>query len=137
MRRMKRRLWRLSDGGVTVLGDFLADALAPMGAVRVRAMFGGFGVSLDGFSVGIIAEDILYLKADPLDVSRFEAEDLGAFIYEKGGRPVAMSYRQAPAAAMRDAEVLRDWMAGALAAAKKAKRQEPRRGPRTGLTRGW
>ncbi len=122
---------------MSTVGTFVADALAPLGTVRVRAMFGAEGVSLDGFSIGLIADDTLYLKVDPTDVTRFEAEGLGPFVYEQNGRPVVMSYRQAPAAAHADADVLREWAGPALIAAQKAKRSSPRRGPRTGLTRPW
>ncbi|WP_439534262.1 TfoX/Sxy family protein [Polymorphobacter sp.] len=119
------------------VGAFVSEALAPMGMVRVKAMFGGEGVSIDGFSVGLIAGDILYLKVDPGDVARYEAAGLGPFVYEKDGKPVVMSYRQAPAAAHVDAEVLREWAGPALAAAQKAIRSAPRRAPRGALTRPW
>jgi len=122
---------------VSAIGAFVAEALAPLGMVRVRAMFGGHGVSLDGFSIGLIAGEQLYLKVDPADVKRFEAEGLGPFIYEKNGKPVAMSYRLAPAAAHEDADLLRQWAAPALVAAQKAMRAAPRRGPRGALTRPW
>jgi len=119
------------------LSAFVEQALSPLGMVRVRAMFGVFGVSLDGFPIGLIVGDVLYLKAEPGDAGRFEAEGLGPFVYEKDGQPVAMSYWQAPAAAHLDAGVLRQWAATALLAAQKARRTAPRRGPRTGLTRAW
>jgi len=122
---------------VSLLADWVKAALAPLGVVRVRAMFGGESVSLDGYPVALIAGEQLYLKAEAGDVSRFETEGLGPFVYERDGRPVAMSYWQAPAAAHEDGDVLRAWAGPALLAAQKARRMEPRRGPRTGLTRAW
>jgi DNA transformation protein len=107
------------------LWDYLHDHLAPLGLVRIRRMFGGAGVSIDGFSVGLIADDLLYLKVDKISISRFEDENLPPFLYDKGGRMVAMSYHRAPDAAYDDPEVLRQWAELALAAAVRAK--TPRR----------
>lgn len=119
------------------LTDWLNEALSPLGAVRVRAMFGGHGVSLDGLPFGLIADDVLYLKCDAESEGRFVAEGLAPFVYDKGGTPVAMSYRRAPDAAMDDGEVLREWAVLALAAARRARKPAARRGPRSGLTRAW
>lgn len=119
------------------LGDWVREALAPLGVVRVRAMFGGESVSLDGLPVALIAGDKLYLKVEPGETGRFEAEGLEPFMYERDGRLVAMSYWQAPAAALVDPHVLRDWAGAALVAAKKARRTAPRRAPRTVMARGW
>jgi len=122
---------------VTALTPWLEEALAPMGAVKVRAMFGGYGVSLDGLSVGLIADDVLYLKCDAGNVAAFEAEGLGPFMYDKGGVMMPMSYRQAPEAAMDDGEVLRLWVGRALEAARRVKRPLPRRAPRGSTARPW
>jgi DNA transformation protein len=121
---------------MTSLAPWLEEALGPLGTVRVRAMFGGHGVSLDGLSIGLVADDVLYLKCDAQTLARFEAEGLGPFLHEKDGRMVAMSYRRAPDAAMDDGDVLREWAGLALEAARRAKRSAPRRAPR-GLARGW
>jgi DNA transformation protein len=99
-------------------------------------MFGGHGVSVDGLSVGLIADDVLYLKCDGETVADFEAVGLEPFIFDKGGRPVAMSYRRAPDAALDDAELLRDWVMRALGAARRAKKPPARRAAR-GSGRPW
>lgn len=119
------------------MADWLEEALAPMGAVQVRAMFGGHGVSLDGLSVGLIADDVLYLKCDAQTVAVFEAEGLAPFMYDKGGAMMPMSYRQAPDAAMDDGALLRLWVGRALEAARRVKRPLPRRAPRSGTARPW
>ncbi|GGI85034.1 DNA transformation protein tfoX [Polymorphobacter multimanifer] len=122
--------------------DWLEEALAPLGQIKVGAMFGGFGVSLDGLAFGLVADDLLYLKCDDATEARFVAEGLAPFAYEKAGVMVAQNrrgrYRRAPDAAMDDAEVLREWAGLALAAARRVKRPAgPRRGPRSSLSRPW
>ena len=55
------------------------------------------------------------------NAAAFDAEGLEPFIYDKGGMPVAMSYRRAPDAAYDDPEVMAEWAALALAAARRGK----------------
>lgn len=46
------------------LVDHCLELLAPLGAVRARRMFGGYGLYVDDLFVALIAVDRLYLKAD-------------------------------------------------------------------------
>jgi len=99
----------------------VADLLAPLGPVRVRRMFGGYGVYLDRVMFGLIADDTLHFKVDETTAPRYERAGLPAFGYERGdGRTVVMTYRQAPPEALEDADVLCDWAREALAVARKA-----------------
>ena len=41
---------------------FVQEALAPVGVIRIRRMFGGAGVYADDLFFAIIADDQLYLK---------------------------------------------------------------------------
>lgn len=109
------------------LFEHIELALAPLGHVRIRAMFGGHGVSIDGLSVGLIADGTLYLKVDAQNEPRHTALGLGRFIYDGKGKPIAMSYAEIPPDAYDDPEVLTDWAEAALAAAR---RSRPRRRPR-------
>ncbi|QMW23486.1 TfoX/Sxy family protein [Sandaracinobacteroides saxicola] len=102
--------------------DYLVESLEPLGHVRIRAMFGGHGVGIDGFSIGLVGDDTLYLKVDGQTKPIFEAEGLEPFTYDGKGKPIAMSYHRAPDAAMDDPDILREWAALALAAARRAKK---------------
>jgi DNA transformation protein len=42
--------------------EFLIDQLQPLGGVSARAMFGGWGVYLDGRMFALVAEDTLYVS---------------------------------------------------------------------------
>jgi DNA transformation protein len=73
--------------------DFVKDQLAGFAPVKIRNMFGGAGVYADGVMFALLANDVLYLKADKTPARAFEAEGIGPFTYTSKGRPpVAMSY---------------------------------------------
>lgn len=102
--------------------QYLLDMLAPLGHVRIRAMFGGYGVYAGDVMFGLVAEDVLYLKTDESNRRRFEAAGLPPFTYQgrPGRPPVQMSYSQAPPESLEDADVLCDWAREALEAARRA-----------------
>ena len=101
--------------------DMLKEQLAEFGSVSVRRMFGGAGIYNDGVMFGLIADDTLYLKADDINRSAFEAEDMKPFAYQgKGGHVAIMSYWQVPERLLDDPDELAAWARGALAAAHRA-----------------
>ncbi|MDA8447292.1 TfoX/Sxy family protein [Paracidovorax valerianellae] len=75
----------------------LPAVFAPGGPVQLRRMFGGWGVLHEGLMLALVFHDTLYLKADAQTEPAFEHRGLRPFVYERSGRPVALSYRQAPA----------------------------------------
>ncbi len=110
------------------MSRFLVDELAPLGPVAVRRMFGGGGVFIDGLMLALISDDRLYFKVDDVLRPRFEAAGLQPFVYaRKTGKPVVMSFWQAPEDVFDDADALRDWASYALAAARRAQKTAPRR----------
>jgi DNA transformation protein and related proteins len=110
--------------------DFLRDALAGLGPVVVRRMFGGAGISCDGVMFALVADNTLYLKADAESRAAFEAEGLGPFVYEGRGKPVAMSYWRAPERLLDESDELLAWARTALAVAHREATAKPRRAKR-------
>ena len=108
----------MSDFVDYVTGDVLA-AWAP---VEARAMFGGHGLYRDGTMFALIADDVLYLKADAESAACFDALDLAPFEYVKKGRVTTMSYRQAPESVFDDADEAALWADRAWEAARRAGR---------------
>ena len=82
----------------------MLDLLSPLGAVRARAMFGGWGVYHDDQMFALIADEELYFKADSQSQERFAAAGSAPFLYEGRGKTVQMSYWRCPEAAMDDPE---------------------------------
>jgi DNA transformation protein and related proteins len=104
------------------LTDWLLEVLAPLGVVRVRAMFGGAGVSIDGLSIGLIAEEELFLKVDRQSKVIFEERTLTPFVYFKNGKPYTMSYYQAPPEFYDDVQAALVWARHGFEAAVRAKK---------------
>ena len=105
----------------------LETSLAPLGAVRSRAMFGGHGLYLDDLFFGLIAYDTLYLKTDEDNRGDYVKARSKPFSFESGRKgPVTTSYWQCPAGALKDARKLRQWVGKALDAARRAKAAKPK-----------
>jgi DNA transformation protein len=112
------------------LCDHLCDLLAPLGAVTYRAMFGGFGVYLDGVIFALVDDGVLYLKTDDETRRRHEERGCGPF-RPYPDRDVAMGYHEVPAELLDDADELCDWARAAQGVALRARaRRRPRKGGR-------
>jgi len=106
--------------------DFVLESLEPLGGVSARRMFGGWGIYKDGVMFALIAYDQLYLKVDDGNRAAFEARGLQPFTYTGKGRPIRMSYREAPGEGFDDPDILCDWARAACAAALRARAQQRR-----------
>lgn len=102
--------------------EFVMEQMAPFGRPRMRAMFGGFGVYRDDQMFAIVIEDRLYFKADQTSRAEFEEKGLRPFTYVARGKPVTMSYFEAPAEVFEDPQVMRSWADRAYEAALRAKK---------------
>ena len=103
----------------------MLELLESFGGASAKAMFGGFGVYFRCVMVGLIADDMLYLKADDITRLDFEAQKLEPFRYKKKDKVFGMSYYQAPLDEMEELELLCEWVEGAyLAAVRGAKKKE-------------
>jgi DNA transformation protein len=101
--------------------EFLKDQFADFGPISIRNMFGGAGIYRDGLMFALIADEVVYFKADDSNRPDFEAEGLGPFVYDaKSGKNVIMSYWRAPARCLDDPAEMADWAREAYAAALRA-----------------
>jgi DNA transformation protein len=101
--------------------DFLIDLFADFGAVTIRRMFSGFGISADGTNFALALRAGLYFRADQHSIPQFEAEGSKPFSYQTRAKTVTVnSYWQLPARLFDDSEELADWARAALAAAQRA-----------------
>jgi DNA transformation protein len=108
----------------------LIDRLTPIGDVRARRMFGGYGIFEGGLMFALVADDIVYFKTDAACQAVFEAVDSEPFVYVAKGRPVRMSYWRCPVAAETDPHLLVHYASIALAAARRVQESKPRRADR-------
>lgn len=98
----------------------IVDLMQSLGPVSARRMFGGHGIFLDGLMFALIADGTLYLKADPQSRDRFLSSGLEPFTYSKKGKPISLSYYQAPAETLEDREQMKEWANLAFGCALKA-----------------
>ena len=97
--------------------EHLRDLFAGLGAVTLRAMFGGHGVYRDGVIFAIVIDGGVYLKVDADSRARFEAAGCAPFVYPMRGRDLPLSYWSVPAEAMESAAAMQPWAELAWAAA--------------------
>jgi len=101
--------------------EFVTEQMSFVGGLRVRAMFGGYGVYRDDRIFAIIVDDRLYFKADSITRAEFEEKGLSPFTYVARGKPVTMQYFEAPPEVFEEPEAMRSWVQKALRVAIRAK----------------
>ena len=114
--------------------DYCCDLLATQGSCVAKRMFGGWGISIDGLTLAIIADlgsgEKLWLKADGDSRQRFEASGCERFSFQMKDRLASMGYYTAPEEAMDSPDAMRTWARLALEAALRARAAQPVRKPR-------
>ena len=110
--------------------DHSLDLLLPLGPVRARAMFGGYGLYLDDLMFALIAFDRLYFKADKESEALFADAGGEPFVYDDKSKPIKMSYWTVPDEAMEDPESLLPWAELAVRAARRNKPGRKRKRPK-------
>jgi len=101
--------------------DYVVELLAGVGRVVARRMFGGYGLYCDGVMFALIADDVLYLKADGANRPDFERAESAPFVYGARGRRTTLAYWRAPDEAMESRELATSWARRAYAAALRAR----------------
>ena len=110
--------------------DYVVELLAAIGRVVARRMFGGYGLYCDGVMFALIADDVLYLKADETNRLDFERAGSAPFVYDARGRRITLAYWRAPDEAMESRELATPWARRAYAAALRARSAKRRGGER-------
>lgn len=100
--------------------EYLLELLQPLPGVTAKRMFGSYGLFREGLMFGLVADDTLYLKVDEQNRADFEERGLGPFIYEKEGKPMPMSYYQAPGEALDNGDDMLLWAEKGYTAALRA-----------------
>jgi DNA transformation protein and related proteins len=107
--------------------EYLLELLQPLPGVTAKRMFGGYGLFRDGLMFGLVADDTLYLKVDEQNRTDFTSRDLGPFVYQKDGKPMPMSYYQAPGEALDNSDDMCQWAENAYQAAVRAAVAKPKK----------
>ena len=116
-KRSRLRSLRVSEG----FKSYVIDQLEGLDRLVARSMFGGVGLYCDGLFFGIIASDVLYLKAD--EVNRPAYARAGAAPFRPyADRAGTMQYYSVPVGVLDSQPEVLEWARGALAAAARAAR---------------
>lgn len=100
--------------------SYLVELMQSIGPVSAKGMFGGHGIFLEGLMFALVADSVLYLKADKKSEGDFIGRGLEAFAYAKKGKLYKMSYYQAPEEVLEDSEKMNIWANKAYSAALRA-----------------
>ena len=84
--------------------DFVVEQLEGCGVISTKRMFGGVGIYCGDTFFALIANDVLYLKADETLAAAFISRDLPPFEYQQSGKKITLQYYQAPAEVLDDPE---------------------------------
>jgi len=97
------------------------ELLEPVGPVRAKRMFGGYGLYAQDLFVALIADEGLYLRADEASEPHFRQAGGQPFEYVAGGRRMTLRYWTPPAEALESPALMQPWARQALRAALSAR----------------
>ncbi len=107
---MARSPTHSSQSNKQAFAQYVVGQMAGFAPVQAKAMFGGFGIYLDGLMFALIIEEQLYFKADDQSVALFTDRGLEPFRYEtKKGTKSSLSYYQAPPEVYDEADEMAKW----------------------------
>lgn len=89
--------------------DYLLELLAPLGCIRARRMFGGWGLYCNELFFALVADDQLYMKVDADSEPTFRAAGCQPFVYTGQAQPITMSYWSLPDEVFDSAEEMQPW----------------------------
>jgi len=103
--------------------DHVEDALAGLGGVRVRRMFGGAGLYWQDVFFAILSGETLYFRVDGATEPDYIAAGCEPFVYQQRGKTVKLPYYAVPEALFDEPESMETWARNAIAAALRVKKQ--------------
>ncbi|KAB0286662.1 TfoX/Sxy family DNA transformation protein [Vibrio fortis] len=68
----------------------------PLGKIKSRSMFGGFGLFADDTMFALVVNNQLHIRADKNTTSQFEQQGFEPYVYKKRGFPVVTKYFALP-----------------------------------------
>ena len=107
--------------------EFVIERMSFIEGLRVRAMFGGYGVYRDDLIFAVVIDDGLYFKADALSRGEFEAKGLHPFVYVARTKSITMQYFEAPPEVFEEPQAMRSWVQKAIGAAVRARQTKASR----------
>ena len=82
--------------------NFVMEKLSPIGGIKSRAMFGGYGIFHEGLMFALISEDTLYFKVNESNRDVYERAQSKPF-------PHGISYWEVPTDVLEEDSRLHEW----------------------------
>ena len=101
--------------------DELLGKLQLCAPVTKRAMFGGYGLFIEGVMFGLVADGQPFFKGDLQNLEQYRSAGSQPFEYNRKGRPIQMSYYSVPDRVLDNLQELADWVESARLAAIRSK----------------
>ncbi|PCI39741.1 MAG: hypothetical protein COB50_00750 [Thiotrichales bacterium] len=101
-----------SKAGACMASDYvnyILDLLEPLGGVDAKRMFGGHSINRHGISIGLLLNDVLYLKVDDRNQSDYEEYGSKPFTYDRKDRTIVVSNWELPQEVLEDADLFLEW----------------------------
>ena len=105
----------------------ILSSLAAARPIESKPMFGGLGLYHDGVFMGVVDDDRLYLKIDPVTEPAYVAKGMAAWSVTPS------AYRELPSDVLEDPIVCGDWLDAARDAAVRRK-AKPKKSPTRGAS---
>ena len=103
------------SNAASVAAEGLQDSLTPLGDIRLKKMFGGYGVFEEEAMFALVdSKGVIHFKVDETNLAQYQAANA-----EKHAR---MPYYQVPASVLEDEGALQEWAKLSIAIAKQAKK---------------
>jgi DNA transformation protein len=99
--------------------DYVMEKLNPLGQIKSRAMFGGYGIFHEGVMFALIADDTLYFKVNESNRDDYRWAGSQPF-------PHGVSYWEVPAEVLEDDGKLHEWAESSIAIAHDLARKKRR-----------
>jgi len=101
---------------------YVLEQLEGVGPVQAKRMFGRAGIYCQRVMFALIADDVLYLKAD--ETNRADFEEAGAEPFQPfPDKSMVMPYYEVPAEVLEDRDRSAAWAQKALAAALRKRKK--------------
>jgi DNA transformation protein len=99
--------------------------------VKIKSMFGAYGLYSAGKFFGILDEGRLYFKTDAQSQVEYTVRGMGPFTYEMRGQVRIMAYHEVPTEVLEQPQELIIWARRAVEIATKSpgKRPKSKRNP--------
>ena len=88
---------------------YIEEILEPFGPIKIRPMFGGYGIYKLDIIFAVIVHNELYFKADPNTAEYFKSEGSEVLTFDSKGKTISMQYYKVLDEVLENKALLEKW----------------------------